>query len=97
MTAAPPLLLELLDPRHRADPYPIYRRLREGGPMLLPESNLAVQTGLERRRSFIFQRALRQTQAALFMWLMISITQYARFYQMARSQPLLERPVPPGP
>ena len=38
MTAAQPLLLELLDPAHRADPYPIYARLRDGGPLLLPES-----------------------------------------------------------
>lgn len=44
MTAAQPLLQELLDPRHRADPYPIYRQLREGGPLVLPESNLAVFT-----------------------------------------------------
>lgn len=44
MTAAQPLLLELLDPRHRADPYPIYRQLRESGPLVLPESNLAVFT-----------------------------------------------------
>lgn len=42
MTAAQPLLLELLDPGNRADPYPIYRRLREGGPLALPESNLTV-------------------------------------------------------
>lgn len=43
MTAAPQaLLLELLDPAHRADPYPIYRQLRERGPLTLPESNLVV-------------------------------------------------------
>ena len=42
MTTAQPLLLELLDPARRADPYPIYARLREGGPLLLPDSNLAV-------------------------------------------------------
>ena len=43
MTAAPQdLLLELLDPAHRADPYPIYRQLRERGPLALPESNLVV-------------------------------------------------------
>jgi cytochrome P450 len=43
MTAGPQqLLLELLDPAHRADPYPIYRRLRENGPVALPESNLAI-------------------------------------------------------
>jgi cytochrome P450 len=42
MTAGQPLLLELLDPAHRADPYPIYRQIREGGPLVLPESNLVV-------------------------------------------------------
>jgi len=42
MTAGQPLLLELLDPAHRADPYPIYRQIRESGPMVLPESNLVV-------------------------------------------------------
>ena len=42
MTAAQPLLLELLDPARRADPYPVYHRLSEGGPLLLPESNLVV-------------------------------------------------------
>ena len=41
-TAAQTLLLELLDPAHRADPYPIYRQLRERGPLQLPESNLVV-------------------------------------------------------
>lgn len=45
MTVAPrQQLLELLDPAHRADPYPIYRRLRENGPLALPESNLTVFT-----------------------------------------------------
>jgi len=43
MTAAPQaLLLELLDPAHRADPYPIYRQLQERGPLQLPDSNLVV-------------------------------------------------------
>ena len=43
MTAAPQdLLLELLDPVHRADPYPIYRQLRERGPLTLTQSNLVV-------------------------------------------------------
>ncbi|MFZ4372410.1 MAG: cytochrome P450 [Mycobacterium sp.] len=35
------LLTQLLDPVHRADPYPIYRQFRESGPVLLPESNLS--------------------------------------------------------
>lgn len=42
MTAGQPLLLELLDPANRADPYPIYRRIRESGPLVLPEQNLVV-------------------------------------------------------
>ncbi|OBC12310.1 cytochrome [Mycobacterium sp. 852013-50091_SCH5140682] len=36
------LLLQLLDPANRADPYPSYRRIRERGPLQLPESNVAV-------------------------------------------------------
>ncbi|AKS31166.1 cytochrome P450 [Mycolicibacterium goodii] len=36
------LLLKLLDPATRADPYPLYDRIREGGPLVLPEANLAV-------------------------------------------------------
>ncbi|CAA0101573.1 Cytochrome P450 107B1 [Mycolicibacterium vanbaalenii] len=36
------LLVQLLDPAHRADPYPHYRRIREQGPLLLPQNNLAV-------------------------------------------------------
>lgn len=36
------LLLQLLDPTNRADPYPSYRRIRERGPLQLPESNVAV-------------------------------------------------------
>ncbi|MEW5810667.1 MAG: cytochrome P450 [Actinomycetota bacterium] len=44
MTTATPqvLLRELLDPAHRADPYPLYDGLRAHGPLLLPEHNLAV-------------------------------------------------------
>ena len=39
------LLLQLLDPAHRADPYPVYRQLREQGPLNLPEANLHVFAG----------------------------------------------------
>jgi len=39
------LLTQLLDPAHRANPYPLYRQLRESGPVLLPESNLSVFAG----------------------------------------------------
>ena len=36
------LLVQLLDPTLRADPYPLYGRIREHGPMQLPDSNLTV-------------------------------------------------------
>jgi cytochrome P450 len=36
------LLLELMDPVTRADPYRLYRRLRERGPVQLPQANLTV-------------------------------------------------------
>jgi cytochrome P450 len=36
------LLLALLDPAHRADPYPVYAQCRARGPILLPDANLAV-------------------------------------------------------
>lgn len=43
MTTAPQdLLLQLLEPGRRANPYPVYRQLREQGPLQLPESNLTV-------------------------------------------------------
>ncbi|MCH9767456.1 MAG: cytochrome P450 [Actinomycetia bacterium] len=43
-TSAEPqsLLLQILDPAHRADPYPLYRQIRERGAVHMPESNLAV-------------------------------------------------------
>ncbi|MCH9667230.1 MAG: cytochrome P450 [Actinomycetia bacterium] len=43
-TSAEPLSLlqELLDPAHRADPYPLYGRIREQGPVQLPDANLTV-------------------------------------------------------
>jgi len=34
--------VRLLDPGNRADPYPLYREIRECGPLLLPGMNLAV-------------------------------------------------------
>ena len=40
--AAQDLLLQLLEPARRANPYPVYRQLREQGPLQLPESNLTV-------------------------------------------------------
>lgn len=46
MTTAPQaLLLQLLEPENRADPYPIYRQLLEQAPLALPESNLVVFAG----------------------------------------------------
>lgn len=36
------LLVRLLDPSIRANPYPAYERIRERGPLLLPEANLVV-------------------------------------------------------
>ncbi|GAY14076.1 cytochrome P450 [Mycobacterium sp. shizuoka-1] len=36
------LLLKLLDPANRADPYPVYRQILDGGPMHIPESTLHV-------------------------------------------------------
>jgi len=42
MTAGHSLLLELLDPANRANPYPIYDQIRDTGPLVLPESNLVV-------------------------------------------------------
>lgn len=36
------LLMELLDPAVRANPYPVYQRIREAGPLVLPAANLVV-------------------------------------------------------
>lgn len=36
------LLLQLLDPANRADPYPVYDRIRESGPLQPPGTNLTV-------------------------------------------------------
>jgi cytochrome P450 len=36
------LLLSLLDPANRADPYPVYAKCRERGPIQLPDTNLVV-------------------------------------------------------
>ena len=48
MTAAPQdLLLHLLDPVHRADPYPVFEQIRRNGPLQLPQSNLVVFSSFE--------------------------------------------------
>ena len=39
-TAPQDLLLQLLEPAHRANPYPVYRQLREQAPLQLPEFSL---------------------------------------------------------
>lgn len=36
------LLVTLLDPAQRADPYPVYRQILDGGPLQMPENNLHV-------------------------------------------------------
>ena len=36
------LLLQLLDPSNRADPYPAYKKIRESGPLQLPGMTLTV-------------------------------------------------------
>lgn len=67
-----PSLLALLDPATRADPYPLCARLREHGPVALPDANLTVfstyrdcdealrhpASGSDRRKSTIMQRRL---------------------------------------
>jgi cytochrome P450 len=48
MTAPPQeLLLQLLDPAHRADPYPVFDEIRRRGPLHLPQSNLVVFSGFD--------------------------------------------------
>lgn len=42
MTDSQRLLLELLEPTHRADPYPLFGRIRDGGPLEIPQSSLVV-------------------------------------------------------
>ena len=36
------MLMALLDPSNRADPYPVYARFRESGPLLMPDAHLVV-------------------------------------------------------
>jgi cytochrome P450 len=79
MATSPEMLLaQLLDPTHRANPYPVYRQLRESGPILMPESNLVVFASFEdcdevlrhpascsdRLKSTVTQRAVAAGQEA---------------------------------
>jgi cytochrome P450 len=79
MATSPEMLLaQLLDPIHRANPYPVYRQLRESGPILMPESNLVVFAGFDdcdevlrhpsscsdRLKSTVTQRAVAAGQQA---------------------------------
>jgi cytochrome P450 len=41
------LLVALLDPANRANPYPVYEQIRARGPLLIPEANLAVFSSFE--------------------------------------------------
>jgi cytochrome P450 len=68
------LLLQLMDPANRADPYPLYAQFRDRGPLHLPEANLAVfssyrdcdevlrhpSTSSDRFKSTIAQRILQR-------------------------------------
>ena len=36
------LLLQVLDPSNRANPYPLYEQLREHSPLFMSETNLTV-------------------------------------------------------
>ena len=44
------LLLQLLDPSNRADPYPAYNKIRESGPLQLPGMTLTVFSSFDALR-----------------------------------------------
>jgi cytochrome P450 len=72
------LLLQLMDPANRADPYPLYAQFRNRGPLHLPDANLAVfssyrdcdevlrhpSTSSDRFKSTIAQRILQRWPTA---------------------------------
>ncbi|CAN3131357.1 cytochrome P450 [Mycobacterium sp. smrl_JER01] len=78
-TAAEPqsLLLQMLDPSHRADPYPLYAQIRGRGPIALPANNLVVfstfaacdevlrhpDSASDRLKSTVAQRAIAEGAA----------------------------------
>jgi len=71
------LLLQLMDPANRADPYPLYAQFRDRGALRLPEANLAIfstyrdcddvlrhpSTSNDRLKSTIAQRLLQGAAA----------------------------------
>lgn len=73
-----PLLLQMLDPAQRADPYPVFAQIRAHGPMQLPANNLTVfstfadcdevlrhpDAASDRLKSTIAQRAIAQGEEA---------------------------------
>ena len=46
-TQAQELLVHLLDPAGRADPYPVFAQIREAGPLRVPDFNLTVFSSLQ--------------------------------------------------
>lgn len=72
------LLVRLLDPSNRADPYPLYQEIRDRGPLLLPGINLAVfsryddcydvlrhpDSASDRLKSTVAQRAIANGEPA---------------------------------
>ena len=74
--SAQALLVELLDPANRADPYPVYRHIRESGVLQVPDNDLHVFSGFadcdevlrhpascsDRTKSTIAQRAIAAGQ-----------------------------------
>ncbi|TXI39387.1 MAG: cytochrome P450 [Mycobacterium sp.] len=72
------LLLKLLDPDHRADPYPVFEQIRAHGPLQLPDSHLVVFSSFadcdavlrhpsscsDRLKSTIAQQAVAEGQPA---------------------------------
>lgn len=79
-TSAEPqsLLLQMFDPAHRADPYPLYGRIREQGPLQFPGTNLTVfssfadcdevlrhsSSSSDRLKSTVIQRMIAEGETA---------------------------------
>lgn len=72
------LMARLLDPANRADPYPLYERIRSRGPLVMPDANLVVFAGYDacnevlrnpssasdRLKSTVAQKAIAQGEPA---------------------------------